>query len=81
LTIFISPLATPARTVFGCSVVIVRYEEVIRRLGAAHDLLITQAEDMAEAQLAASAAGQHGVPGETEPGTARLAEGYLMSCK
>jgi hypothetical protein len=36
---------------------------------------------MAEAQLAASAAGQHGVPGETEPGTARLAEGYLMSCK
>jgi hypothetical protein len=53
LTIFISPLATPTRTVFGCSVVIVRYEEAITRLRADHDLLITQAEDLAEAQLAA----------------------------
>ena len=33
--------------------IIVRYEEVIRRLRADHDLLISEAEDLAEAQLAA----------------------------
>ena len=54
LTIFISPLATPAGAMFGCNVIIVPYEEAISRLWADHDLLFARAEGLTEAQLAAS---------------------------
>src|SRR5215472_10454794 len=54
LTIFISPLATPAGGMFGCNVIIVPYEEAISRLWADHDLLFARAEGLTEAQLPAS---------------------------
>jgi hypothetical protein len=53
LTFSVSPLATPARAMFGCSMTLVLNEVAIGRLQADHDVLLAQVKGLTGAQLAA----------------------------
>jgi hypothetical protein len=53
LTVSVSPLAIPARAMFGCSMTIVSNEVAIGRLQADHDVLLAQVKGLTGAQLAA----------------------------